>query len=207
MAGASETPAGQALAAAASDKRSTSVARLVARRRPRTQGRCRGRQVCSPMPDPSPGAARQTRQPSRRRGRRLLWPPAITRRAGSSVTHCSGLPSRSRSQQRVWKRQPRAEHEAEPMHDRCPLLAVSGQTGYAQSWTLNNGFQETRRSAGQSPGGSTRPTKVAARFGTRAPHAADCNAAADQGQGSQAISMGSARISSRDRIGAPSLIA
>ena len=33
-------------------------------------------------------------------------PVASGRRTGSCVTHSSGLPRRSRSQQRVWKRQP-----------------------------------------------------------------------------------------------------
>ena len=34
------------------------------------------------------------------------WPSPMSRNSGSIVAQCSGLPSRSRSQQRVWKRQP-----------------------------------------------------------------------------------------------------
>ena len=55
---------------------------------------------------PWTGAARATRRPPRRSGRPPRGPVESSRRAGISAEQRSGLPSRSRSQQRVWKWQP-----------------------------------------------------------------------------------------------------
>ena len=61
---------------------------------------------------PQPGRADRCRgcsadpRPLQRNGTTTAWPLSSTRSTGSSAEQRSGLPRRSRSQQRVWKRQP-----------------------------------------------------------------------------------------------------